>query len=176
MTVHYRDPTGNLYSRTALRNYSIALDCILMKSPHDPSEWFPAARAARLSGLTGAMVNYLCRSNIVEPSCTCPRGYGIPRHYSFGDLVALRLVARLSAAGVSPLRLRKAMVGLRKFHPAITLKSLPARHVVTDGVHLYLRQEGDSLERLGDGQMAFAFVIELAQLRDEVAAALAKAA
>lgn len=167
---------GNLYSRTALHIYSIALDYILMKSPHDPLEWFPAARAAKLSGLTAAMVNYLCRTAIVEPSCTCPRGHGIRRHYSFGDLVALRLVARLSSAGVSPLRLRKAMQAMRAFHPAITLKSLPARHIVTDGVDLYLRHDGEALERLGDGQMAFAFVIELSQLRDEVAAAIAHAA
>jgi hypothetical protein len=68
------------------------------------------------------------------------------------------------------------MHALREFHPAITLTSLPARHIVTDGVDLYLRHEGDDLERLGDGQMAFAFVVELSQLRDEVAAALASAA
>lgn len=135
---------------------------------HDPSEWFTAAKAGRLSGLTQPMVNYLCRSGLVMPSCDCPRGHGKPRHYSFGDVVALRLVARLSKVGVSPLRLKKGLAYLRKFHPEITFKSLPASHVVTDGEYVYLRKAADSLERATDGQYAFAFVIELDQVRREV--------
>jgi hypothetical protein len=134
--------------------------------------WYGASQAARVSGLAMAMVNYLCRSRIVEPSCSCTRGHGTPRHYSFGDLVALRLVAHLSQAGVRPLRLRNALQALRKHHPSITLTTLPARHIVTDGVHLYLRQEGEALERIADGQLAFAFVVELGWLQAEVARGL----
>lgn len=114
------------------------------------------------------MVDYLCRSEIVAPSCACKRGHGIPRHYSFGDLVALRLVARLSAYGVSPTRLKRDLRALRQRHPEITLTSLPASHVVTDGKRLFLKQQGDTLEQILDGQLAFAFVIELPKLRDEV--------
>lgn len=135
---------------------------------HDPSEWFTAARAARLSGLSHAMVNYLCRTKLVMPSCSCHRGHGVARHYSFGDVVALRLVASLSKAGISPLRLKKGLDYLRQFQPEITLSSLPASHIVTDGVQVYLRAAGDSLERATDGQYAFAFVIELDQIRSEV--------
>lgn len=138
--------------------------------------WYPAAQAARLSGLTSVMVNYLCRTHVVEPSCSCKRGHGSARHYSFGDVVALRLIAKLSQTGVQPLRLRTAMQGMRQFHPQITLTSLPARYIVTDGADLYLRDEGDTVERMRDGQMAFAFVVELAQLQAEVVAALNKAA
>ena len=136
---------------------------------HDPAEWFAASRAARLSQLSLAMVNYLCRAGVVEPSCSCPRGHGTPRHYSFGDVVALRLVAKLSKNGVRPLRLKKAMEGLRRFHPEITLSSLPASHIVTNGSELYLRQGDETVERAFDGQFAFAFVVELAQLQREVA-------
>lgn len=66
------------------------------------------------------------------------------------------------------MRLRKALQGLRRLHPEITLTSLPASHVVTDGNDLYLRREGETVERLFDGQFSFAFVVELAQLRQEV--------
>ena len=138
--------------------------------------WYGAAQAARLTGLSLAMVNYLCRTEVVVPSCTCKRGHGSPRHYSFGDLVALRLIAHLSQTGVQPLRLKNAMQALRKHHPEITLTNLPARQIVTDGVNLYLRTGREALERLGDGQLAFSFVVELAQLQREVAAALRKAA
>ena len=143
-------------------------------SVHNDSEWFTAASAAKLAGLTPAMTNYLCRQNIVEPSCSCPRGHGRKRHYSFGDVVALRLVAKLSATGASVLRLKAGMHYLRKFHPEITLSSLPASHVVTDGQALYLRKPGEPLERMIDGQLAFAFVVELSQLQTEVAEALTK--
>jgi DNA-binding transcriptional MerR regulator len=135
---------------------------------HSPLEWYSAAQAARLSGLTRAMVDYLSRSEIVIPSCDCKRGHGIARHYAFGDVVALRLIARLSKAGVSSLRLRKGMEGMRKYQPQITLTSLPASHIVTDGQDIYLRGAADSLQRATDGQYAFAFVIELDQLRREV--------
>lgn len=133
---------------------------------------FSAARAATLAGVSLAMLNYLCRSKLVIPTASVARGHGIKRAYSFGDVVAMRLVAKLSAAGVSVLRLRKAFAGLRRFHSEITIKSLPGSHIVTDGRDLYLRRRGDSLERLLDGQFAFAFVVELAPLRDEVAAGM----
>ncbi|MFN3569422.1 MAG: MerR family transcriptional regulator [Polaromonas sp.] len=138
------------------------------KQIHDPSEWFTAAQAARLSGLSRAMLNYLCREEVIEPSCSCTRGHGIPRHYSFGDVVALRLVAKLSKVGISSLRLRKGLQHLKQFQPGITLSALPASHIVTDGQHIYLRGGNDALERATDGQYAFAFVVELDQLRSEV--------
>lgn len=140
----------------------------IRQNPHDPALWFPAAVAAKCAGLSLSMVDYLCRNGLVQPSCDCKRGHGSARHYSFGDVVALRLVAKLSASGVAVLRLRKALLALRQFHPEITLTSLPASHVVTDGTDLYLRRTGEGVERVFDGQMAFAFVIELAQLRQEV--------
>lgn len=138
------------------------------RSPHQSAEWFDARQAARLAGLTKAMLDYLCRTGLVEPSCDCARGHGRSRHYSFGDVIALRLVARLAAAGISPLRLRKGLEYLRTYHPQITLTSLPASHLVTDGEFLYLKGAGDPLERATDGQYAFAFVVELEHLRREV--------
>jgi len=65
--------------------------------------------------------------------------------------------------------MKKALQGLRKHHPEITLTSLPASHVVTNGKDLYLYQEGQPVERAFDGQFAFAFVVELATLQREVA-------
>lgn len=65
---------------------------------------------------------------------------------------------------------------MRRFHPQITLTSLPASHLITDGKELFLRQEGEVFERLSDGQLAFAFVVELSQLRSEVVQRMKKAA
>ena len=138
------------------------------KPSHDHANWFPAGQAARLSSMTPAMLNYLCREQVVEPTCNCPRGHGKRRHYSFGDVVALRLVAKLSAAGVSVLRLKQSMLRLRKLHPQITLTSLPGTHVVTNGIDLYLHRPGHQVERAFDGQFAFAFVVELSGIQREI--------
>lgn len=140
------------------------------------ADWFTAIQAGGYSGLSMAMVNYLCRNGIVVPTGGARRGHGTPRQYTFGDLVALRLVAKLSRNGVSVLRLKKGMQGLRKFHPEITLTSLPGSHIVTNGKDLFLRQEGRPIERAFDGQFAFAFVVELAHLQKEVADLVRRAA
>jgi len=66
------------------------------------------------------------------------------------------------------------MQGLRKFHPEITSKSLPASHVVTNGRDIFLRRTGEPPERAFDGQFAFAFVIELAPIQRDVVQLLRK--
>lgn len=100
------------------------------------------------------MLNYFCREKIAVPTGLPPRGLGSRRVYTLGDVVALRLVRRLSCAGVSIMRLPKAMLRLRAIHPEIMLTSLLGSPVVTDGRDIYIR-DGDSLE--------------LAPVRDEVA-------
>jgi hypothetical protein len=57
---------------------------------------------------------------------------------------------------------------MRRHYPQITLKSLPAHRIVTDGKRLFLLNEGDAIERIMDGQLSFAFLVELPRLRDEV--------
>jgi hypothetical protein len=69
--------------------------------------------------------------------------------------------------------MRRAIERLRAAKPPITLTTLPASHIVTDGTDLFLRRAGESLERLIDGQLVFGFVVELKQLQSEVAQALA---
>ena len=82
--------------------------------------------------------------------------------------MALKLVGKLCKAGVSPLRLKKGLLRLREHHPEITLTALPATHVVTDGQDIYLRKKGEPLERLIDGQLTFAFVIELSEIQRDI--------
>jgi hypothetical protein len=134
---------------------------------HGPG-WYDAKQAARLSGHSFAMLNYLCRHHLVEPSCDCKRGSGSARHYCFGDLVVLRLMAKLSATGISPLRLKKGMQYFKRVQPAIQFAALPGSHLVSDGEYVYLRNGNDMLERATDGQYSFAFVLELDSLRREV--------
>ena len=78
--------------------YSLEQD---YKMNSDTVQDFLIARAAKLSGLTPAMLNYLCREKVLLPSVPGRRGRGRPRRYSFGDVVMLRVIAKLLKAGVS---------------------------------------------------------------------------
>ena len=125
--------------------------------------------AAKLSGLTVTMVNYLGRTDVLVPSRPKERKRGRARRYILGDVVMLRILASLLKSGISVDRLKKGLKTFRKYHPKITPKSLPAKYLVTDGIKVYLRHKNQILETLDDkGQMAFAFVVEIERVRADV--------
>ena len=111
------------------------------------------------------MVNYLCRHDIVVPVGHGRRGRGNQRKFSFGELIVLKSVARLLERGVSVLRLRKALISLREFHPQITREGMPGAYLVTDGQDVYLRERAGVLELLVRRQLSFAFVVEMESVR-----------
>src|SRR4051812_26805467 len=98
---------------------------------------FGAREAAKLSQLSNAMVDYLCRTGVLIPTARAPRGRGIPRLYSFGDVVMLRALSRFLQAGLSVSKLKKALRGLRKRHSEIRPDALPASLLVTDGTRVF---------------------------------------
>jgi hypothetical protein len=61
---------------------------------------------------------------------------------------------------------------MREMHPEITLRSTPKGRFVTDGKDLFLQDSGLSIERAVDGQLAFAFIVQLERLHHEIVGAL----
>ena len=137
------------------------------KSLGNLKNYFSAIQAADFSHMSLAMVNYLCRNSLVVPAVGRKRGKGIERKYSFGDIVILKSVAKLLEAGVSVLKLKKALVNLRKMHADITLEKMPGSFLITDGKDVYLRQSSGILELLGNGQLSFAFVVDIESVRQD---------
>lgn len=137
-------------------------------------ENFVIAEAAVLSGLSQSMLDYLCRQNVLVPSTPGRRGPGRPRRYSFGDVVMLRVIARLLKAGVSVEKSKRALRALRRYHKDITPTSLPTQYLVTDGKAVYLRNRENLLDLDGTGQMSFFFVLELRNVQNEVLRATAR--
>jgi DNA-binding transcriptional MerR regulator len=129
---------------------------------------FEIAEAARLSGLTRSMVDYLCREKVLTPSTPGRRGRGCPRKYSFGDVVMLRVIARLLEAGISVRRLKHAFQALRHQHKYITRNSIPTKYLVTDGHNVYLRRKNALLNLNGSQQLTFLFILELRKPHREV--------
>lgn len=132
------------------------------------ADTYPTRAAARISGLSIDMVNYLHRHGIVRTTPEGRTGRGVARAYRYADLLLLRLLSRLLDQGISVLRLRKCLVAFQKRGEDLTLLT-SKRFVATDGQEVYFGSR-DVLEKLGTGQMAFAFVLELEALGSEVRA------
>jgi DNA-binding transcriptional MerR regulator len=130
---------------------------------------YTVKQAARLSGLTVAMLNYLCRVGIATPAKPERAGHGRRRLYTFGEIVFLKVVARLLDAGISVKRLKESFGDLneklRKIGPVPKISG----HLVTDGKRIYFQETSIKIEDLTSGQKCFAFLIELAPLQKEVA-------
>jgi DNA-binding transcriptional MerR regulator len=128
-------------------------------------ESFTAAQAARLSGLSLDMVNYLCRYEIVVARGSTVRGRGRPRRYIYADVLLLRVMAQLLKQGVSVLGLRKSLAAYRRRGNQPDIGS--CRYFVTDGYNVFLQDDG-RLEDMTSGQRAFAFVLDLEPVREAV--------
>lgn len=155
-----------------LRVHSLAGDYVIVA--HELINDFLISDAARLSGLSRTMLDYLCREKVMIPSGLGRRGRGCPRRYSFGDVVMLRIIARLLRAGVSVKRLKVAFRAFRRCHKDITPASFPAQYLVTDGHRVYMRDRDSLLDLDGTRQMSFLFILELRDVHQEVLRAVAR--
>ena len=136
---------------------------------------FDISQTGSLTGLTTYMLDYLCRTGVWPPSLGRP-GRGKDRLYSFGDIVVLRTLKQLLKRGVSVARLKRSFAVLRTSGVSITATSPVTRYLVTDGVNVYLRDNGSLEELTPRRQLAFAFVIKLEQLRGNLVVELRKSA
>jgi DNA-binding transcriptional MerR regulator len=139
----------------------------LKHRPEVAERGFSPAQVARISGLSVYMVDYLCRTELVVPSGNTQRGRGRVRRYTFGDVVLLRVISKLLKQGISVLGFRKSFLSARNRQSNVR-DLLARRYLVTDGVRVYL-QNRDVLERIDTGQLSFAFVLDLAPIRGEMA-------
>jgi len=141
-----------------------------IKKKRAVADWYPAGQAARVSGMSLHMLDYLCRQGIVVPSGSEVRGRGKARRYTFGDIVLLRVVTKLLDQGISVLRCKKSLLAMKRRHPNM-MKLLDKRYLLTDGVDVFLQNNG-VLERIDSGQTSFTFVLGLSSIREHVAAKL----
>jgi hypothetical protein len=81
----------------------------------------------------------------------------------------LRVLKHLLDCGISVSKLRKGLESVRNRHPEITRDSVPERYLVFNAGRLvFFRPHAKALEEVVSGQLAFAFVVELERIRDEV--------
>lgn len=124
-------------------------------------EGFTSHQAVRLTGCTPRQLRYWDHVGLVTPSVQSTGGRpGVPRLYSFRDLVALRVVKSLLDGGVSLQRVRRAWEYLNK--KAQLDEHLAEVKLVTDGQSIFkvVRKEGEVLDALRQGQLAFFVAID----------------
>jgi DNA-binding transcriptional MerR regulator len=124
-------------------------------------EGFTSHQASRLTGCTSRQLRYWDQVGLVRPSVQGTGGRpGVPRLYSFRDLVALRVVKSLLDGGMSLQRVRRAWDFLNR--KAGLDQHLSEVKLVTDGVSIFkvYRKQGEVLDALQEGQMAFFVAID----------------
>ena len=124
-------------------------------------EGFTAEQASRFTKCTPHQLRYWDRTGLVKPSVQSTGGRpGVRRLYSFRDLVALRVIRSLLEEGLSLQRVRAAIQYLRK---KVALEQhLSEVKLVTDGQSIYtiLESEGQLVDALKEGQMAFFLALD----------------
>ena len=124
-------------------------------------EGFTADQAIRFTGCTAHQLRYWDRINLVKPSVQATGGRpGVRRLYSFRDLIALKVIRSLLEGGMSLQRVRRAIEYLRK--KAALDEHLSEVKLVTDGRSIFkiARSDGEILDALREGQMAFFLAID----------------
>jgi DNA-binding transcriptional MerR regulator len=124
-------------------------------------EGFTAEQATRFTSCTPHQLRYWDRIGLVKPSVQATGGRpGVRRLYSFRDLVGLKVIRSLLEGGMSLQRVRRAIEYLRK--KAGLEEHLSGVKLVTDGRSIFkiARTEGEILDALREGQMAFFLALD----------------
>ena len=82
--------------------------------------------------------------------------------YTFGDVLFLKVIADLLARGIEISRLKAALKRARlETDSWIDIRQAPSHFLVTDGTELFIRKKGELKSKTMNGQLAFAFVLDL---------------
>jgi DNA-binding transcriptional MerR regulator len=124
-------------------------------------EGFTTHQAGKFTGCTSRQLRYWDQIGLVKPTVQGTGGRpGVPRLYSFRDLVALRVVKSLLDGGMSLQRVRRSWDFLNR--KAAMDRHLSEVRLVTDGQSIFkiCRRDGEVMDALREGQMAFFVAID----------------
>jgi predicted RNase H-like HicB family nuclease len=119
---------------------------------------FGARAVLKLTGISYRQLDYWARTGLVGSSIRQAAGRGSRRVYSFPDLVALRVVGQLRAAGVSVQTIRRAVRWLRS-HADQPLATLA---LAAQGKKVFALTDDPAklIEATADGQVVLAISVE----------------
>jgi len=138
--------------------------------------WFSIGEAASLAGFKNPhMADYLARMRIVVPSLAANPGRGRSRLYSFRDVVLLRAMNRLLSQRLPVKKLRKAQAEFDRLHLGSDDMTITPQFLTTDGVDVFYSTDAkDCINLTQNGQMAFAFMLDIRKVSSEIAEPVAR--
>ena len=115
---------------------------------------FTSKQACYLSGCTSHQLRYWDKVNLVSPTIQSSNGKpGVPKFYSFRDIVSLRVIKTLLDNGMSIQRVRRAWKYLSK-NGNLT-KQLSEVNLSSDGQSIYSVEDDKVFDALKNGQLTF---------------------
>ena len=115
---------------------------------------FTSKQACYLSGCTSHQLRYWDKVKLVSPSIQSSRGKpGVPKLYSFRDIVSLKVIKTLLDNGMSIQRVRRAWRYLSR--NGDLQDQLSKTKLSSDGETIYTIEENKVLDDLKHGQLAF---------------------
>ena len=115
---------------------------------------FTSKQACYLSGCTSHQLRYWDKVKLVSPSIQSSFGKpGVPKLYSFRDIVSLKVIKTLLDNGMSIQRVRRAWRYLTR--NGDLQEQLSKTKLVSDGETIYSVEENKVLDALKQGQLAF---------------------
>lgn len=123
-----------------------------------------------------AMLDYLERSKAFIPQVRRRKRKGVPREYTFRDVLVLKAISTLLENGASVAAIRDALEKMQVYRwkaDSATLEHGPGgiRHLIFSGGRFYFPKDREELIDLTfDGQLTFAFILDLDKLHSLVQA------
>lgn len=131
------------------------------------AEGYRGPQVCNIVGISYRQLDYWARTNLLRPSVSEARGSGTQRRYSYADLVRLKVIKRLLAAGISLQQARRAIDCLRS-----TGDDLATANLVIDGSNTLLAHSGDEIVDLLQGGQGVLNIVPLAGVVSELETAI----
>ena len=141
-----------------------------MSSPSSadgPEHGYRGPQVCSIVGITYRQLDYWARTDLLRPSISEARGSGSQRRYSYGDLLALKVIKRLLDAGISLQSTRRAVECLRAGGD-----DLSSADLVIDEGRTVLAHSGEEIVDLLRGGQGVLNIVSMRPLVSEVAAAI----
>lgn len=124
---------------------------------------YTGSQAAKVVGITYRQLDYWARTDLVRPAINEAQGSGSRRHYSYRNLLELRMVKSLLDAGIKLEAIREVFSFLR----SNSVDAITSAHLVISGTSVILCKGEELLDVVRRGQGVLN-LLPLAQVKEQV--------
>ena len=124
---------------------------------------YSGSHAASIVGITYRHLDYWARTDLIRPAITEAQGSGSRRHYSYRNLLELRMVKSLLDAGIKLEAIREVFDFLR----SNSVDAITSAHLVISGTSVILCKGEELVDVVRKGQGVLN-LLPLAQVKEQV--------